>query len=54
LRQAILNLKRRKNEAPGRALSSGLVETQREMNWKIDVIIPIPLAPRRLAERGYN
>lgn len=22
--------------------------------WKIDVIIPIPLAPQRLAERGYN
>jgi len=54
LRQAILNLKRRKNEALGRSLSLGLVETQREMNWKIDVIIPIPLAPRRLAERGYN
>ncbi len=54
LRQAILKLKRRKNEALGRALAPGLIETLQERNWKIDAIIAIPLAPRRLAERGYN
>lgn len=54
LRQAILKLKLRKNEALAQAFALGLTETLRQQNWEIDAIIAVPAAPRRLAERGYN
>jgi ComF family protein len=53
LRQAILSLKHRRNELLAAQLSqslSGLVKR----DWQIDMIVPVPLAPQRLAERGYN
>ena len=54
LRQAILKLKHRRNTALGEELARGLVEILRLQNWNIDVIVPIPLAPARLSERGFN
>lgn len=54
LRQAILKMKRHRNEPLGRIFASNLAEVLRSQDWNPDLIVPIPLAPRRLAERGFN
>jgi ComF family protein len=54
LRRAILTLKRRKNDALGIALSKGLLDALRAQDWELDAVVPIPLAPHRLANRGFN
>lgn len=54
LRGAILSLKHRYNIQLGHELArfmAGVFPTQK---WKVDLVVPIPLAPHRLAERGYN
>jgi ComF family protein len=53
LRQAILSLKHRRNELLAAQLSRSLTGAL-EADWRIDLIVPVPLAPQRLAERGYN
>ncbi len=54
LRRAILTLKNRRNDALGRALSKGLLDLMRSLDWKLDAVLPIPLAQHRLAKRGFN
>jgi ComF family protein len=54
LRRAILTLKHRRNDALGGALSKGLLDIMRAQDWKLDAVPPIPLAPHRLAKRGFN
>lgn len=53
LRQAILNLKHRRNELLAAQLARSLADLVEE-DWPVDMIVPVPLAPLRLAERGYN
>jgi ComF family protein len=38
----------------GDALANQLAGFVRELNWPIDVIVPVPLGKQRLQERGYN
>ncbi len=54
LRKAILSLKRHPNTQLGIELSKGLTAVLLRQAWKIDILVPVPLAPHRLAERGYN
>lgn len=54
LRLAILSLKHRRNEALGAELAQGLAEVFRRQAWTIDLLVPIPLAPGRRRQRGYN
>jgi ComF family protein len=54
LRRAILSLKRRQNRALGKRLASYLSELYRSQGWKVDLIVPIPLAANRQSQRGYN
>jgi len=54
VREAILNLKYRRNMSLGIVLSQPLYELFLELGWKIDAVIPVPLGVARLKERGYN
>jgi ComF family protein len=54
LRKAILNLKHRLNNELGSELAIGMADVLSVQPWKIDLVVPIPLATHRLAERGYN
>ena len=54
LRKAILNLKHRLNNELGSELAIGMTDVLSVQPWKIDLVVPIPLATHRLAERGYN
>ncbi len=38
----------------GYALAAQMVAFVRDLDWPIDMIIPIPLGKHRLKERGYN
>lgn len=51
---ALHKLKYRRDISLGAALASHMLSFICELNWPIDVIIPIPLGKHRLKQRGYN
>jgi competence protein ComFC len=51
---ALHKLKYRRDISLGDALASHMSSFVGELNWPVDVIIPIPLGKHRLKERGYN
>lgn len=54
LRNAIHDLKYRKNIGLGASLAQHLVNLFQEYNWPIDIVVPVPLGKQRLRHRGYN
>ena len=38
----------------GDALASHLLPFLQTLNWKIDLVLPVPLGKKRFQERGYN
>jgi ComF family protein len=54
LRQAILSLKHRSNASLGAVFAKSLVKVFQAQDWNINLLIPIPLGPQRLRQRGYN
>jgi competence protein ComFC len=51
---ALHKLKYRRDISMGDSLASQMLPFVRELNWPIDMIVPIPLGRKRLKERGYN
>ena len=51
---ALHKLKYRRDVSMGDALVSQMLPFVRDLNWPIDMIVPIPLGKKRLRERGYN
>ncbi len=54
LRQAILSVKYRRDLGLGEILAGLLRTLVLEQNWQPEVVLPVPLSPSRLKERGYN
>jgi ComF family protein len=54
LRKAIHRLKYRRNMALGQVLAIPIINQLYDLNWPVEVIIPVPLSLARLSERGYN
>ncbi len=55
VQQLIHNLKYRGQEAVGEVLGQWYAEDlNRSQLEKVDVVVPVPLHPRRLRQRGYN
>jgi competence protein ComFC len=54
IRDAIHQLKYKRNVALGDTFSPYLSEVILQAEWKIDVITPVPLGVARIKERGYN
>ena len=54
LRNALHDLKYRKNTGLGISLGKHLIELLRENNWPIDLVAPVPLGGKRIKQRGYN
>ncbi len=54
LRTAIHRLKYHRDMALGETLSCFLIELYREVQWTIDLVVPVPLGVVRRKERGYN
>jgi len=47
-------LKYRRDVGLGEALSDSVAVFIDQLNWPIDMLVPIPLGKERLKERGYN
>jgi competence protein ComFC len=54
IREAIHHLKYRRDIGLGEALSRPLIGYTHDLDWKVDLIVPIPLGRARMKERGYN
>jgi ComF family protein len=54
LRNAMHRLKYRRDIALGEALARHLIDLLENLDWSIDLVIPVPLGVARQAERGYN
>jgi len=54
LREALHHLKYRRDIALGDSLSRPLIGYLENLNWKVDLIVPVPLGNQRLKQRGYN
>lgn len=51
---ALHKLKYRRDISMGEALASQMLSFVLELNWPIDMVVPIPLGRQRRKERGYN
>jgi len=47
-------MKYRRNIGFGESLAMQMADFVRSLQWRIDVMIPVPLGKKRLKERGYN
>ena len=54
LRQALHRLKYARDVALGEALAQPLIELFLGLDWKVDLVVPVPLSQARRVERGYN
>jgi ComF family protein len=54
LRNAIHQLKYKRDIALGDELGRTLAGLLQELAWHVDIVTPVPLAAARRAERGYN
>jgi ComF family protein len=54
LREAVQGLKYDNNRQLAQPLGERLAVCLAALNWTLDMIIPVPLHTKRLAERGYN
>ena len=54
IRHAVHQLKYHKNIALGEALAQHFAEFFNELNWYVDLVVPVPLGRKRLKKRGYN
>jgi competence protein ComFC len=54
LRQAVHSLKYKGNLSLGDVLARPLIQLLPALTWRVDLVIPVPLAIARFRERGYN
>lgn len=54
LRKALVGAKYRRNLALGLVFANAIERLLAEQDWKIDLLLPIPLAGERHMRRGYN
>jgi competence protein ComFC len=54
VKKALHKLKYRRDIALGDELAAQIAHFIKELNWHIDVVVPIPLGRQRYKERGYN
>lgn len=54
IQPALHRLKYRRDVSMGDSFASQMIPFVEGLNWKVDVMIPIPLGRQRFKERGYN
>lgn len=54
LRECLHHLKYQNDISLGETLARPLIQMLVDIDWKVDVVVPIPLSLDRLKERGYN
>ena len=54
IQNALHTIKYRRNMSLADSIAIQMVEFVRSLHWALDMITPVPLARKRLQERGYN
>lgn len=54
LQAALHKLKYRRDLSMGEALAAGMMPFVQDLNWQVDLVVPVPLGKQRIRERGYN
>ncbi|MDD2923144.1 MAG: ComF family protein [Anaerolineales bacterium] len=54
LQRALHKLKYKRDISMGDALAAQMTDFAQGLNWRADILVPIPLGKQRLKERGYN
>lgn len=54
VQNALHTIKYRRNIGLADAIAVDMAEFAQQLNWNVDMLIPIPLGKARLKERGYN
>lgn len=54
IRNALLKLKYKRDMSIGDTLAAQMIPFVENLDWDIDIMIPIPLGKQRRKERGYN
>jgi len=54
IRNALHRLKYKKDVALGEVLARHLVKMLDDLDWMVDMVVPVPLGLVRQSERGYN
>jgi len=54
VQNALHTIKYRRNVGLGDSIAIQMVDFVRSLQWKLDIMIPVPLGSKRLKERGYN
>jgi competence protein ComFC len=54
LKEALHRLKYRRDLGLGEAIADQMSDFVEKLDWKIELLIPIPLGKQRLKQRGYN
>lgn len=54
VQSALHKLKYRRDLSMGDAIAAAMMPFVQNLNWKIDLVVPVPLGKQRMRERGYN
>ncbi len=54
IRHAIHSLKYGRNVALGDTLAPYLADFANKLDWRVDLVVPVPLGKQRMKERGFN
>lgn len=54
IQSALHKLKYRRDLSLGDAIAAEMIPFVQRLNWRIDLVAPVPLGRQRLRERGYN
>jgi len=54
IRDALHGMKYRQDLGLGDSLLAEMLEYIDQLNWDIDIVVPVPLGKKRFRERGYN
>ena len=54
IQNGLHTIKYRRNIGLGESIAAHMADFVRSLHWPVDTLIPVPLAPARLKERGYN
>jgi len=54
LRPAIHQLKYQGNISLGDELSTPMLQLLKDLEWEVDMVVPVPLSASRYKKRGYN
>jgi len=54
VRKVLHRLKYRRDVALGQTLAEAMSPALQALDWKVDLVVPVPLGKKRQTERGYN